>query len=239
MAFFHTKHLYIPLAFALLTAGCASTPNISLDKEAAVSINTIALLRVVESQQFMVRDHSGLPGLGGAIGGAIAGNIAADRSAKYIEAYNAGSTKLGTALVADLQRELNAAGKQVSYAPEEFAKLKNNVDDYSHIQTNKDGILSVWFGPVGYVADGLIDAPFEPWVVVHVRLLDAKTYKVLSQKTYSGGYQAKLEGAVYVPCGQGYRYDKFDKLMANFTASTAALAECEQAISRQAARDLK
>lgn len=229
----------LALTTTFLLAGCASTPNISLDEAKAGPIATAALLRVTESQTFTVRNLSGLQGLGGVIGGTIAGVVEIKRTEAFVDAYNAGSTRLSASLVGDLQRELAGGGMQVSYLADEFAKLKNGADDYSHIQTNKDAILSVWFGPVGYIADGVIDAPYEPWVVVHVRLLHGKTKQILSQKTYTAGYKAKLEGAMFVPCSTSYRFGTFDKLMAASTQSVEALSECEKAITRQAAQDLK
>lgn len=224
--------------FAFLLASCASTPNIALDKNKTGNISTAVLLRITESQQFLVQNLSGLPALGGVIGGVIAGNAQADRAKQFAEAYNAGPIKLSASLVNDLQQEFSASGKQVTYLADEFAKLKDKADDYSHIQTDKDAILSVWFGPVGYVADGVIDAPYQPWVMVHVRLLQGKTHQILSQKTYTAGYKSKLEGAVFVPCGNDYRFDTFDKLMADVGGSVRALSECQKAIVRQAVLDL-
>lgn len=227
------------LAASILFTGCASTPNISLDKSKTGAINSLDLLKVNESQRFMILNMSGLPAVGGIIGGAIAGNVAEKRAAQFVEAYNAaGGSRLSTALVSDLQREFSASGKSVNYLPDEFAKIKGGKDDYSHIKTDKDAVLSVWFGGVGYVADGTIDAPFEPWVVVHVRLLDGKSKQVLSQKTYSAGYKGKIDGAVFVPCAKDVRYDAFDKLAANFAQAIDALSDCEKAIAQQAVRDL-
>ncbi|MWL91369.1 hypothetical protein [Cupriavidus sp. SW-Y-13] len=192
-----------------------------------------------ESNSVMVRNLSGLPALGGAIGGAIAGGAEASRNKTFVDAYNGGSTKLATLLVSDLQRELAGNGLQVSYLPDQFAKSKDGSDDYSHIQTDSDAILSVWFGPVGQIANGAIDAPYEPWVIVHVRLLNSQTKKILSQKTYTAGYKSKVDGAVFVPCATNYRFDTFAQLMADFEQSVKGLSECEKAIARQAALDLQ
>jgi len=233
---YHRFAVCISLAFLL--ASCASAPNISLEKAKAGPISTVALLRITESQNFLVHNLSGLSALGGAIGGAIAGGAQADRAKQFADAYNAGSTKLSVSLVDDFQHEFLASGKQVLYTPDEFAKLKDKVDDYSHIRTDKDAILSVWFGPVGYVADGVIDAPYEPWMVVNVRLLQGKTHQILSQKTYTAGYRSKLDGAVFVPCATAYRFNTFEKLMADFAGSVRALSECQKAIVRQAVQDL-
>jgi hypothetical protein len=226
------------IASALLVAGCASTPNISLDKSKIGPITTASLLLIPESRQVMVRNLSGLSGLGGALGGVIAGSAEVSRNEAFLKEYNQGTTRLSTALADDLQRELSASGIQVSYTPSEFAKLKDGVDDYSHVNTDKDAILSVWFGPVGFIADGVIDAPYEPWVVVHVRLLHSTTKQILSQKTYTSGYKAKTDGAVFVPCATDYRFATFEKLMSEFAQSVEALAECNSAVARQAAQDL-
>ena len=234
----YCKRLILSLFATFLLASCASTPNISLEKTKTGPITTVALLRVTESQYFQVQNLSGLSALGGAIGGAIAAAGQADRTKQFADAYNAGPTRLSASLVDDLQREFIASGKQVSYMADEFAKLKDKADDYSHLQTDKDVILSVWFGAVGYVADGVIDAPYEPWMVVNVRLLQGKTKEILSQKTYTAGYKSKLDGAVFVPCAKDYRFDTFEKLMADFAGSVRALSECEKAIARQAVQDL-
>ena len=227
-------------ATALTLAGCAvSTPNITLDRSKTGPTTTVSLLRVTESQQFMVRNLSGIPALGGVLGAAIAGGAESTRNDAFIKEYNLGTTRLAASLVSDLQNELSNRGMQVSYLPDEYAKLKDGVDDYSHIQTNSDAILSVWFGAVGYIADGVVDAPYQPWVVAHVRMLNGKTKQVISQKTYTAGYRAKTSGAVFVPCATNYRFQTFEKLMSEFSRSIEALVECEKTIARQAADDLR
>lgn len=198
----------------------------------------MALLRITESQQFRISNLSGLSALGGAIGGVIAGSLQDNRTAKFVAAYNAGTTRLSSSLVTDLQSDFTAKGTQISYLAEEFAKIKDNADDYSHIQTDKDAILSVWFGPVGYIADGVLNVPYEPWLIIHVRLLHGKTKQILSQKTYSAGYKAKLEGSVFVQCSKDSRFDTFEKLMDDFEESIKALSECEKAVVQQAVQDL-
>lgn len=233
------RRLIFSIGAALLLAGCVSTPNISLDKTKAGSFTTVALLRVSESRRFIVRNLSGLPALGGAIGGLIAASADTTRTGNFVDAYNAGATRLSTSLVDDLQREFKANGIQIFYMADEVAKSKDNADDYSHINPNSDAILSVWFGAVGYVADGAFDAPYEPWIVMHVRLLHGKTKQVLSQKTYTAGYKAKIAGAVFVPCAKGYRFDTSEKLMTDFARSLEALSECEKVAARQAVHDLR
>lgn len=186
-----------------------------------------------------MRNLSGLPALGGAIGGLIAASSETSRTGKFVDAYNAGSTRLSTSLVDDLQREFKTNGIRISYMADEVAKSKDNADDYSHINADNDAILSVWFGAVGYVADGVLDAPYEPWMVVHVRLLNGKTKQVLSQKTYTAGYKAKIAGAVFVPCAKDYRFDTSEKLMTDFARSLEALSECERVTAQQAVHDLR
>ncbi|MDB5824323.1 MAG: hypothetical protein JWR21_3027 [Herminiimonas sp.] len=229
------------IASACALNGCASrtAPNISLDRTKTGPFTTVALLRVSESKHFIVRNLSGLPALGGMIGGLIAASVDTSRTGTFVAKYNAGSTRLSTTLVGDLQREFAANGIHVSYMEKEGAKSKDNADDYSHINADSDVILSVWLGPVGYIANGAFDAPYEPWVVVTVRLLHGKTKHVLSQKTYTAGYKSKLEGAVFVPCAADYRFDTYEKLTADFAGSLEALSECERATARQAVMDLR
>ncbi|MBY7793983.1 hypothetical protein KW415_05135 [Vibrio fluvialis] len=92
------------LAICVSLTGCASAPNISLDKSLAWKIETAELLRVSESQYFMVRNLSGLSGLGGAIGGAIAGVSKSDRTETFVNAYNENAVHLTDELVAALEK---------------------------------------------------------------------------------------------------------------------------------------
>ncbi|EKO3408858.1 hypothetical protein LZT09_01470 [Vibrio fluvialis] len=226
------------LATCVSLTGCASAPNISLDKSLAGKIETAELLRVSESQYFMVKNLSGLSGLGGAIGGAISGISESDRTETFVNAYNENAVHLTDELVAALEKDLNQGGIQVTYKEDDFAKLNNGHDDYSHINSDQQTLLSVWFGPVGYIADGVIDAPYEPWLFVNVRLLDAKTKQVLSQKSYTAGYKALTKGAVFVPCAESYRFNTFETIMDNFPKSIEGLSMCVKAVSEQATKDL-
>jgi hypothetical protein len=221
----------------LLLAGCVS--NISLDKTKTGPIASVALLQVQEPQQFVVRNMFVLPAFGGLIGGLIAEAVESKRARAFLDEYNQGSVRLSAAFVDDLQRELAGGSMQVSYLAEVAPEFKDQEADFSNVQTDKDAILSAWFGPVGYVADGMINAPYQPWVVVNVRLVHGKTKRTLLQKTYTAGYDMKPKGTVFVPCATNYRRDTFDKVMADIANSVAALLECEKAIIRQAAQDLE
>ncbi|HDM8048708.1 TPA: hypothetical protein P0E07_001791 [Vibrio fluvialis] len=152
--------------------------------------------------------------------------------------YNENAVHLTDELVAALEKDLNQGGIQVTYKEDDFAKLNNGHDDYSHINSDQQTLLSVWFGPVGYIADGVIDAPYEPWLFVNVRLLDAKTKQVLSQKSYTAGYKALTKGAVFVPCAESYRFNTFETIMDNFPKSIEGLSMCVKAVSEQATKDL-
>jgi hypothetical protein len=121
-----------------------------LDKSLAGKIETAELLRVSESQYFMVKNLSGLSRLGGAIGGAIAGVSESDRTETFVNAYNENAVHLTDELVAALEKDLNQGGIQVTYKEDDFAKLNNGNDDYSHINSDQQTLLSVWFGPCGF-----------------------------------------------------------------------------------------
>ncbi|ENU5813830.1 hypothetical protein ACE34P_001381 [Vibrio fluvialis] len=46
-------------------------------------------------------------------------------------------------LVAALEKDLNQGGIQVTYKEDDFAKLNNGNDDYSHINSDQQTLLSV------------------------------------------------------------------------------------------------
>jgi len=227
------------LLFAIVLAGCATVPNTSLDRSTAGEIKSVTLLKVNESKRFLVRDLSGLPALGGAIGGLIAGSVQDARAQDFVKGYNEGNIKLSQAMVESLQQDLAKNGLEITYNPDEVAKLKDGKDDYSHISVPTDTILNVWFGSVGYIAKGAISADYEPWVMTTARLINSKTKQVLFQKTYTAGYKAKIENAIFVPCGTTYRFATFKVLMEQLPSAIQGLSECQQSISQQIVADLK
>ena len=230
---------FFVLAAAASLTGCVSVQNISLDKAQAGPIKTVDLLGVAESKRFMVRSFSGLPALGGLIGGAISGSVQQEQSAKFLGEYNRGKLKFASMMAEDLQRDLAGAGLEVKYLRNESPKAKDGADDYSHISTAADAILNVWYGATGYVAPGAVTSDYEPWLVVNVRMLKGSTKQILYRKTFSGGYQSRLENAVFVPCAAKHRFGDFDALMADFARAIDGLAECQKAIAQRIVADLK
>lgn len=221
-------------------SGCASVPNIPLDKSQIGAIKTASLLRISESNLFLIRDLSGLPGLAGPIGGAISALAQEKRAKTFIEEYNHRHISLSTIMVKNIQDNLAKQGVKVSYLSNQSPVLdKEGNDDYSNISTNSDVILNVWFGATGYIASAIISGDYEPWLVVNVRLLNSKTKKIIYQKTFSGGYEDKSTNIVFVPCGIKYRFATFDSLMSSFDRAIEGLTDCHVAIANKIASDLK
>lgn len=229
----------IILVTAMTLAGCVSVPNIPLDKVQAGPIKTVVLLRISESQHFIVRDFSGLPALAGIVGGAMSGAIQAQRTQTFFQEYNRGNVKLSSLMVDDLRQNLGKEGLEISYLPDEIPKVTEGVDDYSYISTTADAILNIWFGAVGYIADGPFSADFEPWFVVNARLLTGKAKQIVYQRTFTGGFKGMIPNSIFVPCGMAYRFNTFDVLMANFGRAIQGLTECEKAVVQKIAEDLK
>jgi hypothetical protein len=226
------------IAVATLTlAGCAtSVPSVDLNRSQAGPIRTMALLRVAESQHFTVRYLAGIPVYGGRT--LITPDTPSTQA--FVDEYNRRNIRLSTVMVEELQRLLKKTRVDVTYLPDEVPKLKDGVDDYSHLSTGTDAILNVWFGPMGYLGEGMVDTPnYGPWIVVHARLLHGKTKQQLYQKTFTAGYHAKIKNAVAVSCGLQYRFPTFRYLIADVPYATRGLVDCQQAIAARIADDLK
>jgi hypothetical protein len=230
----------LSVAVSLLT-GCASVQNVSLDKTSRAQLKSVALLRIGESQFFQVRDFSGMSALGGAIGGAIQGAVDDKRAKQFLQAVNDKNVKFADVMVAKLQAELQKSGIQMEYLSEKAPKLAadGKTDDYSDIATDKDAILNVWFGATGFVNTAKLSTEYQPWLVVHARLVDPKTKAIIYQKTFNAGYEAKIANAVFVSLDPKYKFGNFDDLMSRVDLGIEALMSGEALVASQIASDIK
>ncbi len=229
------------LVAAWLMTACASVQNISLDKTGRPPIKSVALLKVAESQQFMVRDFSGMSALGGLIGGAIQGNIDDQRSQKFLEAVKDKQVMFGDIMVKEMQTALNEAGIEMLYLPGESPKFAadKKSDDYSHITTDKSAILNIWFGATGFVNTAKLSTEFQPWLVVNVRLVDPQTKAIIYQKTYNAGYNAAIANAEFISVDPRYKFGNFDDLMNRIDLGIEAISSSESIIARRVVADIK
>ncbi|MFM7273535.1 MAG: hypothetical protein ACKO4A_06720 [Gammaproteobacteria bacterium] len=143
-------------------------------------------------------------------------------------------------LVEMLGRNLTAAGIQSTYLEGEFARIKDKHVDFSHIDTDKDAILLVLFNRTGFVSASVLDAPFEPWVAVNLRLMKGSTKEILMETVYSAGHgKDSPDGSVFVPCAENHRFATFAKVLEDFPRSIESLTLCEEAMAKRIAADLK
>jgi hypothetical protein len=235
------KGILAAVAALLLLAGCASVPNIALDKGGRAPLKTVALIRMGESQYFLVRDLSGMAALGGLVGGLVQGSLDDQRTKQYLQAVNDRKVKFSERIVADLQSEFAKAGIQMQYVPDQAARLAadKKSDDYSAIKTDKDAILVVWFGATGFVNTAKLSTEYQPWLIVNARLLDPKTKAILYQKTFNLGYAAKIDNAVFINLDQKYQFGNFDDLMGRVDFSIEALSAGDQLAAEHIVADLR
>ena len=225
---------------ALLLAGCASAPNIEVDRAAATQVKRVAVLGIHEPTNVTVMNIGGAAGAFGLIGGLIQGGTNADHSKQFAEALKQQKQSLSEPMLAAITQSLKEDGFEVTVAADQKPKLAadGKSDDYTDVHVDADAILSVWFGVVGYMS-----APnsthYEPWVLIKARLLDAKTKKDIYFKTFCVGYKMKIENAVMLPADPKYRYKSFDDIMAHTSDAAAGLVNCEEITAKQIGLDLK
>jgi len=210
--------LFAACMFGPLPALAASVPNIPLDKSNGGPPKSIALMGVPEPSRFQVRDFYRVANLAGPLGGFAAGSVDADRTKKFLEeAVIANKVKFGERLAADLQHDLEEAGFTVEFLGDQIKKVKKaadgKTDDFSAVSTDKDAILAVWFGPIGFLSSAKLSTKFQSSVDVNAKLIDRATQKVLYQKTYVYGYDLGLDKAELLVVDEKYQFGDFDDLM--------------------------
>lgn len=185
----------------------------------------IALLQIRESKFITVANNGGAPAIlgalggavGGGVGGGIQGSINSENSKRFLQVLNDRGIKMARPLASSLQEALRSKGFDVIYLENEGPKLASDgkTSDYSHIETDADAILNVWFGTTGYWS-GAFSSAYEPWSIVRVRLLDAHTKKELYFRAFSIGRKRNEDQFEFIPVADKYKYETADKLFENF-----------------------
>lgn len=234
----HKVKLYALCVLLLGLTGCVSVPITELDQSASRNIKTIALLNVAEPKSEVVLNMGGGAALFGAIGGAIQGITNENHGNSYSEMVAGQNIQFSPETVGAIKNALSADGYNVVYLNDQKPALASDgkTDDFSAIHTDADAILVVWFTTVGYVSPPDMTS-FEPWVVIRVRLLDAKSKQDLYFKTFSGGYDMKAKNSIYVPAATQYQYQSFDDLTSAFDQSVQGLKISIQDIAAYVGRD--
>lgn len=233
------RNLWMACALALGLSGCASVPKIELDQNETQNIKTIALLNVAEPQSEQVANMGGSAALFGLVGGLIQGATNISHSKSYSKLVADRNIQFSPDIVKTITDQLTASGYQVIYLNDQKPAVGSDgkSDDFSSIHTDADAILAVWFTTIGYVSPPY-SVNFQPWVAVRARLLDAKTKRDLYFKTFSGGYEMKVENSIYIPADSRYQYQSFGELTSAFNESVRGLKESACTIADYITKDL-
>ncbi len=235
-----SKITALGVVLCLLIAGCASVPNIEVDRNAANQIKSIAVLAIHQPHNVQVANIGGAAGAFGLVGGLIQGGTNADHSKQFVDVLNKQKTPLAETLLTALEQSVKEDGFDVSVERVQKVKVAadGKSDDYTDIHVDADAILSVWFAAVGYISPPN-STHYVPWVAIKARLLDAKTKKDIYYKTFCVGYEMKIEHAVMLPADHKYRYASFDELMAHINDAIAGLLSSEEIAAKRIGQDLK
>jgi hypothetical protein len=227
------------LMLVLVMSGCASAPNVNMDKTAAARIKRVAVLAIPEPPQIQVANLGGGASAFGLIGGLVQGANNEQRAKEFTAQVRQQKLSVSEPLLAALERELKNDGFEVIIERTQKPKLAadGKSDDFSEIRIDADAFVTTWFGTAGYVSQPF-STKYEPWVLVKVRLLDAQTKKDLYFKTFVVGWKMKIDNVVYLPADPKYKYGSFDAVMSHVPEAMAGLEDCSRLIAKQVGRDL-
>jgi hypothetical protein len=226
----------------LALAGCASAPKQALDKTAAQSIRTIAVVEAREPSKYVTWNF-GHPGMMfGAIGGAIAGASMEDNATKFTNKLRARQFEVSKRLSDKTAAKLAASGYRVVRVPD-VREIKNDmiILDYKKIDTEADAILNVTPTMVGYISThGFND--YIPALGVYVELVDSGNGKHevsrLYQDRFMFGWEPSAGGWTHVPSPANFSYANFDDLMNRSDAAAAGLLAGAELIADKLASDI-
>jgi len=225
-------------------SGCAQIPKkVEFDSSAKTRIKRIALLQIVPSQQISIRNKSNtgvILGFG-FIPTLIEEGVIAEKSKKYVEMMKSKKITFVPELVAALQRELRQNGYDVDYLQNQRPKLIDKTTvDYSNIQTESDGILNVYYGPIGYLSPEFKES-YAPWVVLGVRLIDARTKDTLYFKNFNVSQVADRitnENIDAIFPDEKYLYQSFDEIIDKFDETIEGVLSSQEKIAVRIAQQL-
>jgi len=236
-----TKKFYISalaiFVFSILpiTAWSIGPEKVEFDKAANANIKKIALLGIHETRKITVQNIGGVSALGGMIGSAIKAVHNNDLAQKFVQAINDKKIRMGPPMAEAVKANLTQKGYEVIYLEKEYPKLASDgkSDDYSHIQTDADAILTVWFGVTGYRSPGA-STDYKPWVLVFARLIDARTKNVLYYRHFKAGEGSPSFSIIdteEVVIDDKYKFGSGDALLANVDEATEGIIACHRVVA--------
>lgn len=226
------KRLFLLFVLTLAVSGCASTPKQSFNAAANTHIKQVAVITppAIDEVQVMMLAHPGTSF--GLVGGLIA---AADMQAKT-SSYNKalGSTKPDWSAYA--QQQMTAELQKVGYKVETLNVRQKSDKEYlaKYPASNADAFLDYYL-KLAHLAAGPT-TNYVPTSSMNVRLVDAKTQKVLYEEELAAGL-ANNKAAVNFPASKEYKDSP--TLNAHARESTEALNQGINQITQRVASDLK
>lgn len=180
------KALLLAAATITLLAGCA-TP---LDREAARSIHTVALLPPDDPAVGVnpVNNIAGVPGpMAGLVGALLAPGGGAEQSEAVDRQFKQRNLHVGWEFTDQIEAALRSNGYRVVRVEGIRRDDKGHLlDSYEQLKVDTDAILDVSVPVAGFYDKPL--APYYPNLVLHARLVDAKSKRELfSDRFVYGG----------------------------------------------------
>lgn len=181
---------FIAIVLATTVAACG-TP---LDRDAARSIRTIALIPADDPNVGInpVNNIAGVPGyMGGAVGFLLAPGGGGEQSKAVNSQMNESGLRIGTEFTSHVENALKKNGYTVirleAVHRDNSGKL---IDNYDKIDVDADAILDINVPVAGYY-----DKPFSPYyptLVLAARLVDRKSKRELFSNMFSYGGTTSL-----------------------------------------------
>ncbi|HZZ19498.1 MAG TPA: hypothetical protein VFE25_09020 [Opitutaceae bacterium] len=229
-------------AVAILCAslcGCASVESVDASRDTVAKAKKVTLLALREPPVVHVVNFGGAASLFGAVGGLVQGLTNAEHSKTFVAKLVSMKVTLKGPLQDSIVSALQKDGYQVSVDTTQYPvkTADGKSDDFSNVNVDSDAIMAVWITHEGYMSSATT-THYQPWVVIRVRLIDARTKKDLYFKTFMVGYEMHIDNAVKIPADPKYRFSSFDDLMARMPEAVAGLIDSGNLASAQVGADL-
>ncbi len=229
------KIAIILVAFALISAGCASAPKQAFNRAAHSSINTIVILEPAPPKEYEVANlgHAGLSF--GLIGGLVA---AADISAKTSEFTQLMKTRNFKA--SDEYRDALVASLEKSGYTVKVQGVARNEQDllktYSNLDPEADAYVDSLIKTGYYSAAGATD--YVPLFRTHVRMVKRGTNEVVYEEQVAYGYENRADKAVSLAADKKYYFKDFAAIKSGADAALEGMRAGIPLVASRIAQDI-
>lgn len=202
-------------------AACATGPQTELGEGVASRIRTIALLDIAEPPVDQILNR---------------GRSNESHSSTYAQALTDAQVEFSPLLAEAITRQLERSHYRVMSLPTQRPVIgADGQVDLSSIRTDADAILAVRFKGAGYASPSTTS--LQPWAIVDVQLFDARTQRTLYSKTFNGGDDLGIDGAIHLAANARYQYASPDELNAKLDDSADGIKDAELAIAGAIGQD--